>query len=64
MDKRVRAVRADASVRRGLTIILRRLVLDFDNAFDEWVPELSEEEVTDLCAAMEWLEPRANDVYE
>ena len=62
--KRVKSVRLNAENRRGLTLILRILVDDFDNGFDRLFPDISDAQVMDICAAIEWLEQHAYDIYE
>lgn len=62
--KGVKSVRVNAAVRRGLSRILRVVVDDFDNGFDRLFPEASDNQIMDICAAIEWLEQHAHDIYE
>ena len=60
----VKAVRLNAESKRGLTQILRVLTDDFDNAFDRLFPDATDKQIMEICAAMEWLEQHAYDIYE
>jgi len=62
--KAVKSVRLNACSRRGLTAILRVVIDDFDNAFDNLFPAATDTDIMDICAAIEWLEQHAYDVYE
>lgn len=63
-EKRVRSVRVNAAVKRGLSLILRELVNDFDNGFDGLFPEATDSQIMDICAAIEWMEQHSDDIYE
>lgn len=62
--KRVKSIRPNAEIKRGLTLITRVLVDDFDNGFDRLFPEASDRQIMAICAAMEWLEQHAGDIYD
>lgn len=62
--KGVKSVRLNAESRRGLTLILKTVVNDFDNGFDRLFPDADSKEIMEICAAIEWLEQHAYDIYE
>jgi hypothetical protein len=59
----VKAIRLNAESKRGLTLILRRLVDDFDNAFDDLFPDATDRQIMEIAAAIEWLEQHTYDIY-
>jgi len=63
-QKRVKSIRPNAEIKRGLTLIMRVLVDDFDNGFDRLFPDAGDKQIMAICAAMEWLEQHAGDIYD
>lgn len=59
----VKPLRKNAQIVRGLSIILRILIDDFDKGFVCLFPDITDQQVMDITAAIEWLEQHA-DPYE
>jgi hypothetical protein len=51
-------------VRRGLRLIVDRVMEDFDNGFEHLFPDIDERKIMDLMEAADWLEQYAADEVE
>lgn len=56
--REVAPIRLDGEVRRGLAVILEFVIQDFDNGFDQLLPDGDDGRALDVCKAMQWLEQR------
>ena len=61
-DVGVRTRKPTASDRRGVTLITQLLLEDFENNFETLFPEATDEQILDICAAMDWLEQHSYDL--
>lgn len=48
-------------IRKGLRLIVDRVVMDFDNAFQRLFPDADERTIADVMEALEWMEQYADD---
>jgi hypothetical protein len=56
--------RPTVGVRRGLRLIVDRVMEDFDNGFEHLFPDIDERKIMDLMEAADWLEQYAADEVE
>lgn len=64
MNQRVMTRRPTVGVRRGLRLIVDRVIEDFDDGFERLFPNIDERKIMDLMEATDWLEQYAADEVE
>lgn len=61
MPNGVLTTRPTVRVRKGLRLIVDRVAMDFDNAFQRLFPDADERTIADVMEALEWMEQYAED---